>query len=271
MSKAAEPASSSSSSAAAATTTATAAPAAAVHKIALVTGGNKGIGFAAVKLIAKIANTTVILTARQEKDGKAAVEELNKQGLNNVSYQLMDVSDIKSIESGVAALLTKHKRIDWLVNNAGILPDGGVSAFETKLSDINNTFNTNTIGPFRLCQLLIPGMRDRKYGRVVNVSSGMGQISDMNGETFAYRVSKAGLNVITRVFADEINDAKVDVLINSMCPGFVATDMTKPMEAMGRKPTLTPEQGADTAVWLLQQPNGGHHNGFFRFRKPIAW
>jgi len=237
-------------------------------KIAIVTGGNKGIGLACVKGIAKIPDTVVVLTARKDADGKAAVDECKRIGLNNVSYHQLDVTDDKSIDQLVTDIFKQHKRIDWLVNNAGIFPDWKVAVCETRISDVMACLNTNTLGPLKLCMRIVPEMKRHNYGRIVNMSSGAGQLSDMNGKMIGYRVSKTGLNAVTKVFADELKGT--GVAINSMCPGYIVTDMTA--EHVGPKgPTGTPEQGADTAVWLLLQGAGGPSGGFFRRRKPIPW
>ena len=121
----------------------------------------------------------------------------------------------------------------------------------------------NAFGPLRLCQLMIPLMRVRRYGRIVNVSSGAGAFSEMTGGTLAYRVSKVSLNAIPRILADEVRGTRI--LINAMCPGWVRTEMG------GRNAPRSVEEGADTAVFLATLPSGGPTGGFFRDRKPIPW
>ena len=120
---------------------------------------------------------------------------------------------------------------------------------------------TNLIGPFLLCQTLIPLMQGR--GRVVNVSSGMGQLSEMGGGFPAYRMSKAGLNALTRIFARELEGTGVKV--NAVCPGWVRTDMG------GAGAARSVEEGVATTVWLATLPDDGPSGGLFRDRKPIPW
>jgi len=237
---------------------------ASVNRIALVTGGNKGIGFAICKMLAG-PTVHVIMGSRSLDRGSEAVKQLNDQGIKNVECVQLDVEDTKSIEKCVKDILDKHKKIDILINNAGIVGNSkfGTSFVDADFNDIQYTFNVNTLGPLRLCQLIVPVMKSNNYGRIVNVSSGAGQLTEMNGKNIQYRISKVALNCITRVVNDEMKD--LNIIANSMCPGFVKTDLTK---GAGKK---TPEEGADTAIWLATLPDDGPRGGFFRDRKPLAW
>jgi len=125
------------------------------------------------------------------------------------------------------------------------------------------TLETNVLGPLALAQALVPFMKRNRYGRIVNISSGMGQLSEMGVGSPAYRVSKTALNALTRILAADLKAS--GILVNSMCPGWVKTDMGGPTAPR------TVEQGADTAVWLATLPDGGPTGGFFRDRKPIPW
>ena len=162
-------------------------------------------------------------------------------------------------------------RLDVLVNNAGILldpprhpPDAeGASIFNTKLDTIRGSLEANTFGALRLAQKFVPLMVKNGYGRVVNLSSGMGQLSDMNGGWPGYRISKVALNAVTRIFADETKGT--NILVNSVCPGWVRTDMG------GQEAELSPAEGADTIVWAATLPEGGPTGGFFRERERIDW
>jgi NAD(P)-dependent dehydrogenase (short-subunit alcohol dehydrogenase family) len=156
--------------------------------------------------------------------------------------------------------------LDCLVNNAGIFPDPepgspGTSIFDADLDTIRRGLETNALGAIRVCQALIPLMKGR--GRVVNVSSGMGQLSEMNGCCPAYRLSKTALNAVTRILADELRGTGVKV--NSVCPGWVRTEMGGP------DATLTVEEGARGIVWAATLPEDGPSGGFFRHGEPIAW
>jgi NAD(P)-dependent dehydrogenase (short-subunit alcohol dehydrogenase family) len=122
---------------------------------------------------------------------------------------------------------------------------------------------TNVYGVLRVTQALIRLMKKQNYGRIVNVSSGMGQLHDMGGGSTGYRISKTALNALTRIFASELQGT--NILVNSVCPGWVKTDMG------GENASLTPEQGVDTIVWLATLADGGARGGFFRNRKPIDW
>ena len=151
-----------------------------------------------------------------------------------------------------------------LVNNAGVLLDPRGSRFlDSKLDTYRDTLETNFFGPLQLAQAVVPLMKANRYGRIVNLSSGMGQLDEMGSGTPAYRISKTALNALTRILAAEFRGS--NILVNSMCPGWVKTGMG------GDHAPITAAQGADTAVWLATLPNEGPTGGFFRARKPIAW
>jgi NAD(P)-dependent dehydrogenase (short-subunit alcohol dehydrogenase family) len=157
-----------------------------------------------------------------------------------------------------------------LVNNAGVMIDGrswfprGLpSVFEAKIETLRETMETNVYGALRVTQALRPLLPDTGDGaRIINVSSGMGQLCEMNGGHAGYRISKTGLNALTRILADELKDTAIRV--NSICPGWVKTDMGGP------RAERAPEQGADTIVWLATDPHVPT-GGFFRDRKAIPW
>lgn len=237
----------------------------AIEKIAVVTGANRGIGFEACRQLAK-KEFQVVLTSRDEAKGKAAVEQLQAEGLAAYHHQL-DVTSLESIDQLANFLKQKFARLDVLVNNAGVLLDyrGDLdgSIFNTKINTLRETMETNVYGPLMLCQALVPLMKTHNYGRVVNVSSGAGQLSDMHSGYPSYRISKTALNALTRILADELKGT--NVLVNSLCPGWVKTDMG------GENAPRTPEQGADTIVWLATLPDNGPTGGFFRDRQLIDW
>jgi NAD(P)-dependent dehydrogenase (short-subunit alcohol dehydrogenase family) len=234
-------------------------------RIALVTGGNRGIGLEIVRQLARRGLKTV-LAARDLAKGNEAAASLNSEGIE-VAVVAIDVTDGESVRSGVSDVLARFGRIDVLVNNAGILQEGftpeDASVFDAPIDRVMLTFTTNTVGPLRMIEAIVPGMRERGYGRVVNLSSGAGQLSDMGSGFPAYRMSKAALNALTRMTAAELGPG--DVKINAMCPGWVRTDLGGP------NATRSVEQGAETAVWLATLPADGPSGGFFRDRKPIPW
>ena len=237
-------------------------------RVAIVTGGNRGMGFETCRQLAG-QGLQVVLASRDRAKGEAAAAKLRDEGLEVISHRL-DVTDGDSI-SGLAGFVGESfGRLDVLVNNAGIIVDSNdpsdlaaASVFVTTLETMRESMETNAYGPMRLCQALVHLMRENGYGRVVNVSTGMGQISEMNGGWPGYRVSKASLNAITRILADELKDT--NILVNALCPGFVRTDLGGP------NAPRSIEEGVDTTVWLATLPDDGPTGGFFRDRQPIPW
>jgi NAD(P)-dependent dehydrogenase (short-subunit alcohol dehydrogenase family) len=233
------------------------------RRVAVVTGANRGIGLEICRQLSRRGEIRVVLTSRDESKGRAALKVLRADGLH-VDYRQLDVTG-----EGVAKVLAddlteSYGRCDVLVNNAGVMLDPrGTRVLDSKLVTYRETLETNFFGPLRLIQALLPLMKKGGYGRIVNVSSGQGQLSDMGSGTPAYRISKTALNALTRTCAAEL--AGSGILINSMCPGWVKTDMG------GASAPRTLSQGADTAVWLATLPKDGPSGGFFRDRKPISW
>ena len=233
----------------------------AAARIALVTGGNRGIGFEVCRQLAA-HGLIVVLGARDTGQGKAAAKTLQNEGA--VEFQRLDVTSCRSIRACVAAVAERHGRIDVLVNNAGVLMDPRNSRFiDSKLDTYRDTLEVNLYGPLQLAQAVVPIMKAKRYGRIVNMSSGLGQLSEMATGTPAYRISKTALNALTRILAAEFHGN--NILVNSACPGWVRTRMG------GESASRTPEQGADTAVWLATLPDDGPTGGFFRERKLIPW
>ncbi|HKA39954.1 MAG TPA: SDR family oxidoreductase [Burkholderiales bacterium] len=227
------------------------------------TGANRGIGLEICRQLARRGGLRVVLTARDEAKGKAATEKLRGDGLE-VDFHVLDVTSEASIRAVAGWLEATCQRCDVLVNNAGVMADPrGSRVLDSRLQTWRDTLATNLIGPLLLIQALVPLMKKNGYGRIVNLSSGQGQLSDMGPGTPAYRVSKTALNALTRTLAADLTGS--GILVNSMCPGWVKTDMG------GASAPRTVEQGADTAVWLATLPDGGPNGRFFRDRKPIAW
>jgi len=232
-------------------------------RVAVVTGGNRGIGLELCRQLAKQGGIHVVLASRDAKKGEAAAKKL-RDGRLDVESHALDVTGEASVHAFATWLENAHRRCDILVNNAGILADPrGTRVLDSKPETYRDTLETNLIGPLMMIQALVPLMKKNGYGRIVNVSSGQGQLSDMGVGTPAYRVSKTALNAFTRTLAAELRGS--GILVNAMCPGWVKTDMG------GAGAPRTVEQGADTAVWLATLPEDGPSGGFFRDRKPIAW
>ncbi len=234
-------------------------------RVAVVTGANRGIGYAVAKALSQ-QGLKVVLTARDEEKGSKAAEELNREGLD-VVFKKLDVADPADIEAFAKWIEKELGRADVLVNNAGVFLDGGglfgaSSGTSPELEAIRGSMETNVYGPLLLSAALMPLMKKLGYGRVVNVSSGMGQLSDMGGGSPGYRISKAAINAVTRVLASEAGD---NVKVNSASPGWVRTRMG------GSAAARSPEEGADTIVWLATLPDDGPTGGFFKDRQPIPW
>ncbi len=231
-------------------------------RIALVTGANRGIGLAVCRLLARDHAIRVILTSRNIPAGESAAQRLRAEGLN-IAYCPLDVADSASVEAARQHVETHFGRLDMLINNAAVYPDEGVNFFDLSLEMLRQSFDINTFGPFLTCQAFVPMMRRQNYGRVVNISSEYGALSQMSKHPVAYRMSKAALNAMTRILADEVSGYNIKV--NAMCPGWVRTDMG------GSDAALSPEEGADTAIWLATLPDNGPTDGFFQARRPLDW
>jgi NAD(P)-dependent dehydrogenase (short-subunit alcohol dehydrogenase family) len=231
-------------------------------RLAVVTGANKGIGYEICRQLAR-NGLRVVLTSRDAEKGRQARNKLEREGFDILHHQL-DVTDQSSIATIAGHLESEYGRVDVLVNNAGVLIDSrSASVLKEKEETFRATLETNFYGALRMCQALVPLMQKNHYGRVVNLSSGLGQLEDMGDGTPAYRVSKVALNAITRMVAKAVEGD--NVLVNSMCPGWVRTDMGGP----GASRSV--ERGAETAVWLAMLPHDGPTGGFFRDKKPIPW
>ena len=223
-----------------------------MSRVALVTGANRGIGAEIARELAAEHDFLVLAGARTP--GEVSDQE-------NVEPIRLDVIDEDTIFAARERIQSDPGRLDVLINNAGIYGDpNGVADYD--LDRAHDVIETNTFGPWRLTQAFLPLLRESDHARIVNVSSGGGQLSDMQSGYSAYRISKAGLNALTRMTHAE---SRGRILVNSMCPGWVRTDMGGPAA------TRSVEEGADTAVWLATLPDDGPSGGFFRDRKPIPW
>jgi NAD(P)-dependent dehydrogenase (short-subunit alcohol dehydrogenase family) len=219
--------------------------------VALVSGAGRGIGAEVARELAAEHGFQVFAGARNPDD-------VNR--IDGIEPIRLDVTDHESIDQARDRIGADQGRLDSLVNNAGVYGEP-VGAADYDLDDAHEVLEVNTFGPWRLIEAFLPLLRESPQPRIVNVSSGAGQLSDMNGGRAAYRVSKAGLNALTRTLASDERWVKV----NTMCPGWVRTDMG------GSGAPRSVEEGADTAVWLATLPDDGPSGGFFRNRKPIPW
>jgi len=232
----------------------------AVPRIALVTGGNRGIGFEVYRQLAH-RGFTVILGSRDRAKGEQAAAQLAQAHLPVLAHQL-DVTDSASIERLRQHVATTYRHLDVLVNNAAILYDTWQDAVTADLQIVQEALDTNTFGAWRMCQAFIPLLRQSPQGRIVNVSSEAGSLTSMGGGTPAYALSKAALNAVTRMLAAELKET--GIVVNAVCPGWVATDMGGP----GGRPV---DQGAAGVVWAATLPESGPSGGFFRGRQALPW
>ena len=230
-------------------------------KVALVTGANRGIGYAIAKGLMK-KGVHLIATSRDHGKGEEAVASLSQYG--DVSFCQLDVRDEKSIQNCFEYLLSTFGRLDALINNAGINYDTWQQVDNADLEEVRATFETNPFAPWRLTQALLPLLLKSKEGaNVVNVSSGAGAWSAQTGNTPGYSLSKLALNGLTVQLANQLRQE--NIRINAVCPGWVRTDMG------GSAATKSPEEGADTIVWLSLFKKGDPSGKFFRNRKEIEF
>lgn len=223
-------------------------------RIVVVTGANKGIGKEAAKQLAS-KGFKVILTARDAAKGKATAKELG------MPFYQLDVVDQKSIKKFASALAKDYDKVDVLVNNAGIFIDGQMTTADIDRKTLDTTLATNLHGPIFVTQALLPMLKKSDDPRVINVSSGLGSLSEsMGGGYTSYSISKTALNAFTVKFSKDNPSIK----IHSMCPGWVRTDMG------GKNAERSVEQGADTITWLATEKNIPSGK-FFRDRKLLAW
>ncbi len=233
------------------------------HKVILVSGGNRGLGLAACRQFAGLGHM-VLLGSRDLATGTAAAQSIGGERVEAVQLDVASQADIDALAGHIDS---RHGRLDVLVNNAGIMIDGddgaSTSIRDADIGVIERTLEINTLAPIRLINALLPLLERVDDARIVNLSSGMGQLSDMGGNYPAYRLSKTALNAVTRIYAAELDSNRFSV--NSVCPGWVRTDMG------GANANLTPEQGVDTLVWLATADEARHSGGFYRNRQPIDW
>ena len=229
-----------------------------MRAIALVTGGNRGIGKEVCRQLAQ-RGFTVLLSGRDLEKAKDAVADI---GMENVLPAQLDVTDEDSISRLRETVEREYGRLDALVNNAGGHYDYWQTALEADFATVRLAADTNLYGPWRLAQAFAPLLRQSAHPRIVNVSSGAGALNSLGKGPPAYVVSKAGLNALTRMLAAELQDD--GVLVNAVCPGWVATDPYNP----GGRPI---PEGAAGVVWAALLDDDGPSGGFFRDERPLDW
>jgi NAD(P)-dependent dehydrogenase (short-subunit alcohol dehydrogenase family) len=228
-------------------------------RVAVVTGANRGIGLAVVRALAA-AGDTVVLGSRDVAAGERVAPASSAPG--EVLVRRLDVTEPATLAALSDELGGRFGRVDVLVNNAAIHYDTWQSAVAADLGVVREAIETNLIGAWQAMQALAPLLRASGHGRVVNVSSEAGSLASMGGGIPAYRVSKAALNALTRMLAAELQTD--GILVNSVCPGWVATDMGGP----GGRPV---EEGAASVLWAVDLPDDGPTGGFFRDGRPVPF
>jgi len=229
------------------------------ERVAIVTGANRGIGLEVTRQLADLGYT-VVLGSRDLGKGEAAAKKL-KVG-DRVMARRLDVTEQSTIDRLRDEIATTFGSLHVLVNNAAIHYDTWENAVDADLRTVQEALDTNLFGAWRMCQAFIPLLRKSKHGRIVNVSSEAGSLASMGAGAPAYAVSKVALNALTRMLAAELRRDRI--LINSVCPGWVATDMGGP----GGRPV---REGAASIVWAVELPDGGPTGGFFRDGRPVPW
>jgi NAD(P)-dependent dehydrogenase (short-subunit alcohol dehydrogenase family) len=206
---------------------------------------------------------TVVMAGRDDAALERARNTLGEAAHPRAVAVPMDVTDSESIGAAYRIVSDRVGSVDVLVNNAAVLLFDSENVLSIPPTGYRETFETNLFGVIDVCRTFVPEMARRRYGRVVNVSSGAGQLATMSTYAPAYSMSKAALNAFTRILASTYRDA--GVLVNAVDPGWVRTDMGGPSAPR------SPEQGADTIVWLATLPDDGPTGGFFHDRRAIEW
>lgn len=228
-------------------------------RVAVVTGANRGIGLEVCRQLAA-RGFTVVLGARDLDKGRAAAAEL--AGGGRVVACRLDVTADDSVTAAAEWVRREFGRCDALVNNAAIHYDTWQRGVDADLEIVREAVETNLLGAWRAALAFLPLLRASAHGRIVNVSSEGGSLAGMNGGTPAYSVTKAALNALTKTLAGELR--QTGILVNSICPGWVATDMGGP----GGRPV---RDGAASVVWAVLLPDEGPTGGFFRDGHPVPW
>jgi NAD(P)-dependent dehydrogenase (short-subunit alcohol dehydrogenase family) len=233
-----------------------------MNRIAVVTGANRGIGLEVVRQLAA-AGDIVVLGSRDVAAGERAAASLfGGTGVGRVLARRLDVTDQASLDAVADELASSHGRLDVHVNNAAIHYDTWQQAAGADLGVVAEALDTNLVGAWRSVNTLLALLRASGHGRIVNVSSEVGSLASMGGGTPAYRASKAALNALTRMLAAELRSD--GILVNSVCPGWVATDMG----GRGGRPV---RDGAASVVWAIDLPDTGPSGGFYRDGAPLPF
>jgi NAD(P)-dependent dehydrogenase (short-subunit alcohol dehydrogenase family) len=229
-------------------------------RVAVVTGANRGIGFEVCRQLGSLG-MTVVLGSRDAALGDAAAGTLRDEGLDVVAHQL-DVTDQQSVDALAGWLEANRGRLDVLINNAGVMPNKN-RVLEASLDEVEAMWQVNLVGSWRTTKALVPLMERGGWGRIVNVSSQAGSVANANAVATAYRVSKASLNVFSKALAEDLKPR--GILVNAVCPGWVASDMGGP------EATRSLSEGATSILWAVLLEDDGPTGGFYQNGKPLPW
>jgi NAD(P)-dependent dehydrogenase (short-subunit alcohol dehydrogenase family) len=230
-------------------------------KIVLITGANRGIGLETARQLAR-RGCHVVVAARDNASGREVAAAIHAQG-GHGTFLALDVSQSASIRAAASTFAGIASRLDVLINNAGVYPDQGLTVLTLPRDRLDQTLQTNTFGPLEVAQAFLPLLRQAGAPRVINVSSGYGQLGGLSPDAPSYCLSKLALNGLTIMLAKALRADRITV--NSMCPGWVRTAMGGP------NAERSVEQGADTAVWLALEAAQELTGKFFRDRREIPW
>jgi NAD(P)-dependent dehydrogenase (short-subunit alcohol dehydrogenase family) len=227
------------------------------NHVAVVTGGNRGIGFELCRQLAD-EGYAVVLGARDQHRGDEAAARLARSAVTPLH---LDVADEASVRAAAAWVAHNLGRCDVLINNAAIDYDSDARAAEADLDRVHRVMETNLFGAWRTTLGFLPLLRRSRRPRIVNVSSQAGSLATMGAGPPGYQVSKAALNALTRTLAGELKGD--GILVNAVCPGWTNTDMGR-----GGRPV---REGAASVMWAVRLPDDGPTGGFFRDGRPVPW
>jgi NAD(P)-dependent dehydrogenase (short-subunit alcohol dehydrogenase family) len=249
------------------------------QRIALITGSNRGIGLETAQQLAG-RGFHVVIAARNEASAQQAIKTIQAKlhgsawwlgsspprtspQTGAVTFLQLDVSNSTSIHSAAASFAKISNHLDVLINNAGIYPDKGLNILTVPRDHMVQTLQTNTFGQLEVTQAFLPYLRQAPAARVINVSSGLGQLEGLSPDMPSYCLSKLALNGLAIMLAEALKPD--NIAVNSMCPGWVRTDMGGP------NADRSVQQGADTAIWLATEAPHQNTAKIFRDRQEISW